>query len=88
MVIILKALHQSIDEVQENLDRYWLMYGDAAAVVIAGDLHDGGPRVDIPGEVFRLNRLLDTVSRKPLQDICPVDLTDEHVSMSYVYQRM
>lgn len=84
MVIILKALSSSIDEVQQSLDKYWVMYGNAAAVVIAGDLHDGGPRVDIPDEVFRLNRLLDTVSRKPLQDICPVDLTDDLIAFAGV----
>ena len=94
MTLILNALSTGIDDVQTSLNSYWSKYGDAAAAAITKDLHadsrdgragtDGNGVRDVPVEEFRLHRLLDTISRRPLQDICPDDLTEDLIAFSEV----
>lgn len=77
MVIILQALSASITDVQKRLEEYWTMYGDAAASSIALDLHLQGHDRPAPPDTFKLHRFLDTISRRPLQDICPEELSED-----------
>jgi hypothetical protein len=84
MVIILKALSASIDNVQTSLEHYWSKYGDAASAAISHDLHLEGRNTEVPAETFRLNGLLDTISRKPLQDICSGDLSEDLTAFAEV----
>ena len=88
MIIILKALSDGIDDVKINLDTYWSKYGNEAAKIISNDLHEEGQfdenDQNLVKEDFRLCRLLDTISRKPLQELCPEDLSDDLTAFSVV----
>ena len=84
LTIILKALSSGIDDVQQSLESYWSKYGDAAAATISLELHQEEQHTELPPEEFRLNRLLDTISRRPLHLLCPTDLTDDLIAFSEV----
>lgn len=84
MLIILKALSTGIDDVRRGLDSYWSKYGDAAAAAISTELHTEDQHTETLPEEFRLNRLLDTISRRPLQILCPTELSDDLVAFSEV----
>lgn len=85
IVIILDALNVGVDEVQELLVNYWTKYGNAAALEGTKDLmYDGGNDGILSNEPFRLHRLLDTISRRPLQEICPLELSPDLTAFSNV----